>query len=226
MRGTVYDAVIVGSGPNGLAAAITLAQAGLGVLVVEGNATIGGGMRTLEVTLPGFRHDICSAIHPLGLASPFLRGFAPGRLWSGLGHPPCIAGTPARRRPRRGRHAIAGRNRRALGADGPRWRALFGPLVRQWPAVIDDLLAPFHFPRHPSLLARYAPALLSPATWLARGLFQTEAAPRRIRGHGRPLDHAAGATNYRSLWPVAHHVGAHRRLAGRALGARKRSPMR
>ncbi|MDQ5851105.1 MAG: FAD-dependent oxidoreductase, partial [Chloroflexota bacterium] len=68
-----YDAVVVGAGPNGLAAAITLARAGLAVLVVEAGATIGGGVRSAELTLPGFTHDICSAIHPLGAGSPFFR---------------------------------------------------------------------------------------------------------------------------------------------------------
>ena len=68
-----WDAIVVGSGPNGLAAAIALAEAGRSVLVLEAEATIGGGTRTAELTLPGFRHDVCSAIHPLALASPFLR---------------------------------------------------------------------------------------------------------------------------------------------------------
>ena len=67
------DAVIIGSGPNGLAAAVTLARAGRSVLVLEGKEAIGGGMRTMEYTLPGFRHDVCSAVHPLGVGSPFFR---------------------------------------------------------------------------------------------------------------------------------------------------------
>src|SRR5688500_1915349 len=86
----MYDAVVVGSGPNGLAAAITLAQAGCSVLVIEGRATLGGGTRTLELTLPGFRHDICSAIHPLGVSSSFFRSLPLDRFgleWIHPDHP-------------------------------------------------------------------------------------------------------------------------------------------
>ena len=213
MRKTVYDAVIIGSGPNGLAAAITLAQAGLGVLVVEGYATIGGGMRTLELTLPGFRHDICSAIHPLGLASPFLRSLPlaeNGLAWItphvALAHP--LDGGRAVTVTRSMDETAAG-----LGADGPMWRALFGPLVSQWQAAIDDLLAPFHLPRHPLLLARYAPALLSPATWLARTRLQTEEARAvfaGMAGHSiMPLERPTTA----AFGTAADPVGAHCRLA-------------
>ncbi len=84
---TDYDAVIVGSGPNGLAAAITLARAGCSVLLIEGSQKIGGGLRTAELTLPGFRHDVCSAIHPLGVGSPFFRTVPLGDLGVEWIHP-------------------------------------------------------------------------------------------------------------------------------------------
>ena len=146
-----YDAVIIGSGPNGLAAAITLAQAGQRVLVVEATATPGGGMRTQEITLPGLKHDICSAIHPLGLASPFFRSLPladDGLAW--ILPPVSLA------------HRVDGGTAVAvtrsldetaanLGQDGASWRRLFAPLVANWPAIIEDLLAPFHIPRHPLL---------------------------------------------------------------------------
>ncbi len=102
-----YDAVIVGSGPNGLAAALTLAQAGLKVLVVEAKSTLGGGMRSAELTLPGFRHDICSAVHPLGLASPFLRAPPPCRTWRRVDPSPHLGGAPARRSARRRNPSLA-----------------------------------------------------------------------------------------------------------------------
>ena len=171
-----YDAVIIGSGPNGLAAAITLAQAGQRVLVVEAKATPGGGMRTQEITLPGFKHDICSAIHPLGLASPFFRDLPLadyGLEWIlppvSLAHPlddgTAVAVT------RSLVETAAG-----LGADGARWQRLFGPIVAHWEDAIDDLLAPFHIPRHPLLYGAYALPLAAPAALLANTLFRGERA--------------------------------------------------
>src|SRR5437763_16946677 len=88
------DAVVVGSGPNGLAAAVTMAAAGLRVLVIEGAATAGGGCRTEELTLPGFRHDVCSAAHPLALASPFFRRFDPAARGVGFAHPEVVYAPP------------------------------------------------------------------------------------------------------------------------------------
>src|SRR5690606_27433213 len=89
-----YDAVVVGSGPNGLAAAIRLQQAGLQVLLVEGKDTVGGGMRTKELTLPGFKHDVCSAVHPMALASPFFNQLPLDQFGLQFIHPPVIAAHP------------------------------------------------------------------------------------------------------------------------------------
>lgn len=171
-----YDAVIIGSGPNGLAAAITLAQADLRVLVVEAKGTPGGGMRTQELTLPGFRHDICSAIHPLGIASPFFRNqplVNYGLEWIlpqvSLAHPlndgTAVAVTTSLD------ETAAG-----LCVDGRTWRQLFGPLAARWEDALDDLLAPLRVPRHPLLLAGYALPLAAPAALLARVLFRGEPA--------------------------------------------------
>jgi phytoene dehydrogenase-like protein len=177
-----YDVVVIGSGPNGLAAAITLAQADLAVLVVEAKSTAGGGMRTQEITLPGFHHDICAAIHPLGLASPFFRGLPLADYGLEWILPPVSLAHPLD-----GGSAVAvtrslDETAADLGSDGAMWRRLFAPLVANWPAVIDDLLAPFHIPRHPLLFGAYAPLLAAPATWLAKTLLRGERARAVIAG--------------------------------------------
>ncbi|HEY8744160.1 MAG TPA: FAD-dependent oxidoreductase, partial [Chloroflexota bacterium] len=127
-----YDAVVVGSGPNGLAAAIEFARAGRSVLVIEGADVAGGGARTEALTLPGYLHDVCSAVHPLGIASPFFRKLplaTHGLEWV---QPPVAAahpfddGTAALLE-----HSVQATARR-LGADGPAYRHLMGPMVRQW----------------------------------------------------------------------------------------------
>lgn len=132
----MVDVAVVGSGPNGLAAALTMARAGLSVAVFEGAGAVGGGTRTAELTLPGFRHDVCSAVHPMALASPFFRAFELERRIELLvpeisyGHP--LDG---------GRAAIAYRDLDrtvdALGADGAAWRSLMEPLLRRLDGVID-----------------------------------------------------------------------------------------
>jgi len=171
-----YDAIVIGSGPNGLSAAITLAQAGQRVLVVEAKATPGGGMRTQAITLPGFQHDICAAVHPLGLASPFLRGLPLadyGLEWIlppvSLAHPLDDGSAVAVTR-------SLDETAAELGQDGAMWRRLFGALVANWEDAIDDLLAPFHFPRHPLLLGAYALPLAAPAALLAKTLWRGERA--------------------------------------------------
>src|SRR2546422_7327946 len=134
-----YDAVVVGSGPNGLAAAITLARAGHAVLVIEAKDTIGGGMRTAELTLPGFRHDVCSAIHPLVAASPFFRSL---ELELDLIEPPAAVAHPLDD----GTAVLARRSLEDtaahLGADGDEYRRLLGPLVDAWDELEGELLGP------------------------------------------------------------------------------------
>src|SRR6266498_1573788 len=167
-----YDAVIVGSGPNGLAAAITLAQAGHSVHVIEGRATIGGGARTAELTLPGFRHDICSAIHPLVAASPF---FSALDLDLDLVESPAAVAHPLD-----GGSAVLVRRSiddtaRALGRDEEAYRRLFAPLVREWPRLARELLGPLvHVPRHPVALARFGRSGIRSGRSLAEARFATE----------------------------------------------------
>jgi phytoene dehydrogenase-like protein len=169
------DAVVVGSGPNGLAAAITLAQAGRSVLVVEGADTIGGGMRSAELTEPGFVHDVCSAIHPLAAGSPFFSELPLAEHGLELVHPPAPLAHPlddgtAMMLERSVEETAAG-----LGADGPAYRRLYGPLVRGQESLLPFLLGPRPFPRHPLAAARFGLLAVRSALGLA-GRFQEERA--------------------------------------------------
>jgi phytoene dehydrogenase-like protein len=165
------DAVVVGSGPNGLAAAIALAQAGRSVRVLEANDTIGGGCRSAELTLPGFVHDTCSAIHPLAMASPFFRTLpleANGVEW---GHPPIPLAHPLDD----GTAAMLFRSidetAAGLGEDAAAWHDVYAPLARDFDLLIDPLLGPFRLPRHPIAMARFGLPALLPAHRFARSRF-------------------------------------------------------
>ena len=207
----VYDAVIVGSGPNGLAAAITLARAGRSVLLIEGRDTVGGGMRTAELTLPGFRHDICSAVHPLGMASPFFKRLPleqHGLRWiqpdAPLAHPLDHGEAVLLER---SFDAIAA----WLGRDGAAWRSLVQPLAAHWKEMSTDLLGPLRLPRHPLLYARFGAGAILPAAMLARAWFRGRRARALFAGlaaHSimslqRPLTAAYGLT----MGLLAHAVG-------------------
>ena len=151
-----YDAIIIGSGPNGLAAAITLAQNGQKVLVLEAKDTIGGGTRTAEITLPGFQHDICSAIHPLGIASPFFRNLSLKDFGLEWIYPPAALAHPLDD----GNAVILTRSLdesvASMGIDGRAYRNLMAPLNDSWQEILGDILGPLPLPpRHPlSLLNR------------------------------------------------------------------------
>src|SRR5260370_33301421 len=149
------DEIVIGSGPNGLAAAITLAREGRSVLVFEAEKMIGGGTRSAELTLPGFLHDVCSAVHPLGLASPFFRTLPladRGLEWihspAPLAHP--LDGGAAVLLERSVDQTVEG-----LGRDGAAYRKLMAPLVADWKRLDAPLLGPPRLPRHPFSLARF-----------------------------------------------------------------------
>jgi phytoene dehydrogenase-like protein len=171
-------AVVVGSGPNGLAAAITLARGGLEVTVLEGRETIGGGTRTAELTLPGLLHDVCSAVHPLGIGSPFMRSLAleeHGVTWRfpsvELAHP--LDGG-------RAGALLRSVDDTASGLDEPAWSKVFGAL--RFDDVAADVLQPvLHVPRHPVNLAKFGVVSLLPASTFARR-FRSEAAQALFAG--------------------------------------------
>jgi phytoene dehydrogenase-like protein len=168
-----YDAVTVGSGPNGLAAAITLQQQGLQVLLLEGKDKIGGGLRTEELTLPGYLHDVCSAIQPLAVASPFFETLPLDKYGLEYIYPEIAAahpfddGTAALLK-----HSIS-ETADLLGPDKEAYLQLLQSLVNTWPGIAADVLAPLHFPRHPLDMARFGLKALTSATHLVKR-FETE----------------------------------------------------
>ncbi|HEY3055773.1 MAG TPA: NAD(P)/FAD-dependent oxidoreductase [Thermoanaerobaculia bacterium] len=182
-----YDAVVIGAGPNGLAAAIALAQRNLSVLVFEANSRIGGGARTEELTLPGFRNDVCSAIHPMAASSPFFRSLplaSYGLEWIRPPFPyahPFDDGTAAAPR------ESLDETMAVLREDGQQYVDLMRPFVRQRDAFFDDVLRPPHIPRHPLLLMRFGLRGRRSAASLS-SRFRSEAARSLIAG---PAIHAA-----------------------------------
>ncbi|MGH1550592.1 phytoene desaturase family protein [Leifsonia poae] len=205
------DAIVIGSGPNGLATALTLARAGLRVRVYERNATIGGGLRTEELTLPGFLHDICSAVHPLAFASGFFRKFQLER------RVPFVVPTASYGNPLDGgRVAMAyldlERTVDGLGVDGPAWRALLGPLVREADAVSQFTLSELlQVPRHPLVAARFGLTALSQGGRWWDLPFRAEAPGALLSGvfaHTTlPLPSVAGAAAGLTLAVQAHARG-------------------
>ena len=170
-----YDAVVVGSGPNGLAAAIALQQKGLSVLLLEAKKEIGGGLRSAELTLPGFTHDICSAVHPMATISPFFTTLPLHEHGLEFIYPPVAAAHPFDD----GTAAILAGSVQdtasGLGSDEAVYRRLMEPIVRDWPVLAPELLGPLRFPKDPLSLARFGMVALSSATTLARRFHTREA---------------------------------------------------
>jgi phytoene dehydrogenase-like protein len=227
-----YDAAIAGAGPNGLAAAITLARAGKSVLVLEAKETIGGGTRSAELTLPGFVHDICSALHPLGVASPFFRGLPLARYGLEWIFPPVCLAHPLDDGTAVLVYGTVEQTAANLGPDAAAYGRLMGPLVAGWQGLLEDLLGPLRVPRHPWLMARFGLAGLLPADTLARRAFRGERARAVLAGMAShammPLSRPATASFGLVLALVAHAIGwplprgGSQRIAD-ALGAHLRS---
>jgi len=209
-----YDAVVIGSGPNGLAAAVTLARAGWGVLLLEGKATIGGGLRTLEITQPGFRHDICSTAHPLGVASPFFRMLPLhdyGLTWrhapAALAHPFADGTAVAVYR------SVEATADQLDPADRDPYIRLLGSLVAQYQPLLTGILGPLRaFPLATlPALATFGVVAAWPAAGLARRWFRGEKARALLAGCAAhallPLEQPATAAFGLVLGLLAHAVG-------------------
>jgi phytoene dehydrogenase-like protein len=203
-----YDAVIVGAGPNGLSAAIALAREGLETVVIEGHARPGGGMRTAALTAPGFLHDVCSTVHPLGMASPWFRELGLDVDW--IQPPLPLAHVLSPTRTVCLERSIAD-TAAQLGRDGPRYAELVTPYVDRFDLLLEMILGPLRFPAAPGLFARFGLEGLRSLRGLTRTWFGGDAAPALLAGiaaHAMiPLDHVATASFGLVLATAAHAVG-------------------
>lgn len=217
------DAIIIGSGPNGLAAAIELARAGRSVRILEARESVGGGMRTAELTLPGFLHDVCSGCHPMGVVSPWFRNTPLERHGLRWARPPASIAHPLD-----GGQAVLlskslGETARGLGADARAYERFFSPHLHRPHELLADLLAPLKIPVHPLRLARFGLPGLLPAVRLFSWLFEGPRARALLAGCAGhsilPLERATTAaigmvfalTGHIEDWPVA--VGGSQSIA-------------
>jgi phytoene dehydrogenase-like protein len=205
------DAIVIGAGPNGLAAAIVIARTGRRVLVLEAAPTIGGGCRSEELTLPGVVHDVCSAIHPFAVDSPLFRDLplkAHGLTWI---TPPVMVAHPLDG----GRAACVYRSiddtAKHLGPDGTTYRRVIGGLTEDWPDIEDSVLGPLRWPPHPLTLSRFGWRALRGAEPVARRLFRGDAARACFAGMAAhsmlPINQAPTAGVALSLTVLAHREG-------------------
>lgn len=213
MASTKYDAVVVGAGPNGLSSAILLQQAGLSVLILEAKEEPGGGLRSASLTLPGYTHDICSAIHPLAIMSPFFKTLPLQQHGLEFIYPEVSAAHPFDDGDPALLTGSAEHTASMLGSDSKAYRELLNPLLKKWPDLLSDILGPLRIPDHPLDLASFGIKALRSASSMA-GKFKTE----KVRGlwagmaaHSmQPLSNLATsaigmvllAAGHKSGWPI------------------------
>src|SRR5919106_217970 len=203
-----YDAVVVGAGPNGLAAAVVLAQGGRSVLVVEANERIGGGARTAELTLPGYRHDVCSAIHPMAVISPLFQTLPLADFGLEWIHPPAALAHPLDEGTAAMLEGSLDATAAALDGDAAAYRRLFEPFVRDHARLFPGLLGPLRVPEHPVVLARFGMRALRSASSVADAVFKTRHARALFAGCAAhsflPFDRPTSAAIGLVLMLVAH----------------------
>jgi phytoene dehydrogenase-like protein len=206
-----HDVVVIGSGPNGLAAAIVAAQRGRRTVVYEASDAIGGGLRSAALTQPGFVHDVCASVHPMGAASPFFRSLPLAQHGLEWITPAAAAAHPMDD----GTAAILwndpARTADALGSDGSRWDRTIGAIARDWDSIEDDILAPIGIPAHPVAYTRFALRALFPASTWAKLAFGTPAARALFAGCAAhsiiPFSYAGSAAIGIVMSAVAHARG-------------------
>ncbi|MEX1104241.1 MAG: NAD(P)/FAD-dependent oxidoreductase [Dehalococcoidia bacterium] len=207
-----WDAVVIGSGPNGLSAGVALARKGLAVRVYEAASTPGGGARTSELTLPGFRHDVCSSVHPFGIGSPFFQALPLARFGLDWAHPEVALAHPLDGGRAGALYASLERTRESLGEDGGAWVDLFEPFMREWPRLAKSALRPLAaIPEHPLLMAKFGLKALWPAWSFANRSFETEEARALFLG-------MAGHSMLPSRGPFTASFGLMLGAAGHAVG--------
>ena len=218
-----YDAIVIGSGPNGLCAAIELARAGRSVLVREGAATVGGSCRSAELTLPGFVHDVCSTVQGLAVASPIMRSIPLEAHGVALVHPPAPAAHPLDDGTAVVLERSVDQTADSLGADAAGYRKLMTRVVENWDELVPELLGPLRPPRHPFLMAGFGMRAIRSARAVAEAFFKGQPARALFGGMAAhsvaPLEYATtaayglvlGASAHAGGWPVVR--GGSQRLA-------------
>jgi phytoene dehydrogenase-like protein len=206
------DAIVVGSGPNGLSAAIALARAGKSVRVLEGAETIGGGTRTEQLTLPGYHHDVCSAIHPLALGSPFLSSLPLAEHGLRFVHPDLALAHPLDGGRAAALHRSVAETADGLGVDAAAYRRLMEPIAGEWKNLVEDLLGPpLRPPHHPLQTARFGALAIRSAEGLVRRRFGGEPGRALVAGSAAhsmlPLSSRGTAAFALMLLMLGHGVG-------------------